>query len=86
MKIFLDDGMGRSVYEALRRVRFYDVVYVRDEFRANGKNGREVDDVEWLRLVGREHWLAITRDKRILTQPSERDALIEHRAGVHRAR
>ena len=80
--IFLDDGVGRSVYDALTRVRFQDVTYVREEFRDNGKDGREVDDVDWLRWVGEHQWLAITRDKRILKQPAERNALIQHDVGL----
>lgn len=80
--IFLDEGIGRSVYEALLRVRLEGVKYVREEFRDNGKDGRGVDDVIWLQMIGERRWLAITRDKQILKQVAERRTLIQYQVGL----
>jgi hypothetical protein len=35
----------------------------------------------WLRAVGVNCWLGITRDAKIRTHPAERQAIVEYRAG-----
>ncbi len=72
--IFVNGSMPRVVADELRRV---------------GKNAKakielfqqDVKDPVWLRAVGINGWLGITRDAKIRTRPAERQAIMEHRAG-----
>jgi hypothetical protein len=72
--IFINGSMPRSVADELRRV---------------GKDAKakielfppDTKDPVWLRAVGVNGWLAITRDGKIRTRPAERQAIVEHRAG-----
>lgn len=82
MTLFLDDNIGPSVYDALARVRYPDIRYVRTEFAADYAVGNKISDQMWIELVGRHGWLAITRDASILESNEEREALITHAAGI----
>lgn len=72
--IFVDGSIPRSVADELRRV---------------GKDARakielyvpNTKDPVWLRDVGINGWLAITRDRHIRTRPGEKRAIVEHRVG-----
>ena len=39
-------------------------------------------DEEWLRVVGKRGWVAITHDRRIRYKPNELAAVIEHKAAL----
>jgi len=62
---------------------------VADELRKVGKDAKakielfpeDAKDPVWLRAVGVNGWLAITRDGKIRTRPAEREAIVDHRAG-----
>ena len=62
---------------------------VADELRRIGKDARakielfpaDTKDPVWLRAVGVNGWLGITRDAKIRTRPAERQAIMEHSAG-----
>jgi hypothetical protein len=62
---------------------------VADELRAIGKDSiakierfaQDTKDPVWLRYVGEQGWLAITRDRRITTRPGEVQAIVDHRVG-----
>jgi hypothetical protein len=72
--IFVDRSIPRRVAEALNLVRG-DVEWLEPRFR------HDAPDTEWLRFVGEEGWVVITRDQRIRTRPAERRAIEEHGAG-----
>jgi hypothetical protein len=38
----------------------------------------DVDDPDWLPLIGSEGWLVITRDKAIQRRPGEKQAVLDH--------
>jgi hypothetical protein len=62
---------------------------VADELKKAGKDAKakielfpqDTKDPVWLRAVGVNGWLGITRDAKIRTRPAERQAILEHRAG-----
>jgi hypothetical protein len=72
--IFIDASLPRTVADELKKVR-EDVIYKHDIFVPN------TDDPIWLRRVGIEGWLAITRDWHIRTRPAEREAIMENGVG-----
>jgi PIN like domain len=72
--IFIDASLPRSVADALKKVR-EDVLFKHDIFLPG------TDDPIWLRRVGAEGWLAITRDAHIRTRPAERAAIMENDVG-----
>jgi hypothetical protein len=72
--IFIDASLPKTVAVELKKVR-EDVVFKHDVFRPG------TDDPIWLRRVGAEGWLAITRDGRIRTRPGERAAIMENGVG-----
>jgi hypothetical protein len=68
---FVDECLSqRWVAEALRNLGAV-VFTMRDVFPA----GTIVTDEEWLRLVGKNGWVALTKDKHIRHRQSERRAL-----------
>jgi hypothetical protein len=72
--IFVDGSIPRSVADELRRVG-KDARAKIELYAANTK------DPVWLRDVGINGWLAITRDRHIRSRPGEKRAIIEHRVG-----
>ena len=72
--IFIDASLPRTVADELKKVR-EDVVFKHDIFLPG------TDDPIWLRRVGVEGWLAITRDAHIRTRPAERAAIMENDVG-----
>jgi hypothetical protein len=72
--IFIDASLPRTVADELKKVR-EDVVFKHDIFLPG------TDDPIWLRRVGIEGWLAITRDWHIRTRPGERAAIMENDVG-----
>lgn len=73
--IFIDRSIPKSIARALQQVRD-DVKWLEDVF------DHDVGDTEWLRNVVDRGWLVIMRDKKILTRPGERAALIENKVGA----
>ena len=72
--IFIDASLPRTVADELKKVH-EDVVFKHDIFPPG------TDDPIWLRRVGAEGWLAITRDAHIRTRPAERAAIMENDVG-----
>ena len=73
--IFIDRSIPKSIARALQLVRT-DVKWLEDAFP------HDVSDTEWLREAGAWGWLVIMRDKKILTRPGERAALLENKVGA----
>jgi hypothetical protein len=72
--IFVNGSMPRSVADELRKIG-KDAKAKIELFPSDTK------DPVWLREVGVNGWLAITRDGRIRTRPGERQAIRNHRVG-----
>ena len=70
---FTDRDLGKAFPAALRAAGL-SVERHTDHFADNAT------DPEWLRVVGRQRWLALTHDRRIRYKTNERDAVM--RAGV----
>jgi hypothetical protein len=72
--IFVDGSMPRSVADALKSAGKTAVAKV--EMFPDGTK-----DPVWLRTVGENNWLAITRDGYIRIRPGEKQAILDHRVG-----
>lgn len=72
--IFVDRSIPRSVADGLKQKR-NDVIWHDDRF------SRDAKDVEWLREVGNQGWMIISRDKQLRHRPSEKRALKESKCG-----
>lgn len=69
--------MGTGVPQALRSVGLgAHVRWVRGVFHGSAA------DTEWLARVGQEGWLALSRNKKILSVPHERETLIRSKVGI----
>ena len=72
--IFIDCSIPRAVAEALKAVR-NDVLWLEDQFALDTK------DRVWLAAAGANEWLVISRDKKVITRPGERAAIMENNVG-----
>ena len=72
--IFVDGSMPRSVADELKNIG-KDAKAKRELF----VDGTE--DTVWLKAVGENGWLAITRDEYIRRRPGEKQAIIDHGVG-----
>lgn len=76
VKLYLDRNLGKHVIaEALRAAGIATEVHD-DHLPANAP------DEEWIALVGRNGWLAVTKDKNIRYRAAELEAVKEHNAKV----
>jgi len=72
--IFIDGNLPRSVADELKKIG-KDAVAKIEIFEQDTK------DPVWLRKVGEEGWLGITRDAHIRSRPGEVRAIVEHKVG-----
>lgn len=72
--IFVDGSVPRGVADALKKIG-------KDAKAKAELSPKGTEDTVWLRAVGVNGWLAITRDGRIRTRPGELQAIMDHRAG-----
>ena len=73
---FIERNLGRhAIAEALRNVG--ESVRVHDDHL-----NQDVADEEWIELVGRNGWLAITKDRNIRYRSWELEAIKKHKAKV----
>ena len=82
MKLFFDRDIGTGVPQALKLVDYAEVHWADYVYRHREHRSAHVSDVEWLELAGRSGWLAISENTRMMQQPHERQAIIDHRVGV----
>lgn len=73
--IFFDRSILRGVAEAVKLVRD-DAKWLEDVFKQHW-----VGETEWLPVAGRNGWLVVMRDMRVLTRPEERRAIRENNVG-----
>lgn len=72
-EVYVDRSLGRTVVaEALRN----EGVTVHTEFEVFDDPRPAVSDERWLERVGREGWVAFTKDTRIRYRTSETGALV----------
>ena len=72
--IFIDGNLPRSVADELKKIG-KDAVAKLEIFEQDTK------DPVWLRKVGEEGWLGITRDAHIRSRPGEVRAIVKHKVG-----
>lgn len=75
LKFYIDASLPIAVAHALD--------HVRNDIEYPGKPGcpivgPDVKDSEWLRVIGREGWVVIMRDKKVKHRPAERAAIKAH--------
>ncbi|MCH8813919.1 MAG: hypothetical protein IH957_02300 [Chloroflexi bacterium] len=69
--------MPRSIASALKMVR-RDVLWLEDVFIFRN----DTKEREWLQCVGQAGWLAISRDKKIISRPAERQTITDAKVGM----
>lgn len=75
--IFIDRSVPKAVAQALQLVR-RDVLWLEDVwlFRHDTK------EPVWLKMVGEAGWLTVSRDKKIISRPAERQAITDANVGA----
>lgn len=76
VRLYLDRNLGKHVIAGALRAVGIAVEVHDDHLAANAP------DEEWISLVGRTQWLAITKDKNIRYRAAELEAIKEHGAKV----
>lgn len=79
MKVFVDEDTGSSVGKALEAIGV-EAFYVSASKHSIIKSG-DGDDV-WLPIAGRNGWLVLTRNIRIIENEAERELVISERVGM----
>ena len=72
IKFFVDENLGLNLVLGLRILGYLNIEHVTENFPAG------TDDVTWLKYVGENGYVLITRDRKIRHNPKERTALLEH--------
>lgn len=80
MTLFFDENFGSKVPDALRRVGAPCADIERP--RRGGSVAPGASDIDWIRWVGQEGYLALTEDLAMLRSAVELDAVRTSRAGV----
>jgi hypothetical protein len=75
--IFIDRSVPRSIARALQLVR-PDVYWLEDVWIFH----KGTKESEWLPAVGQAGWLVVSRDKKILSRPAERQAITDGAVGA----
>ncbi len=71
LKFIFDEGLGHGLATGLR-LAGKNVEHVLDNFP------RGTPDIEWLRYVGENKLILVTKDKDIRRKPNEKELLLEH--------
>ena len=74
MTFFFDNQMSERIVDGLKAFG-ENVVHLREEFSGSAK------DVEWLPSVGQNGWILISRDKKLLKNPAEKELFIKYQVG-----
>ena len=75
MILLCDEDIGTSVPDALHAVGY-------DAHSMVGMGWRGMHDVDWLALAGNAGMLVLSCNKKMLTVPSERQAIIDNKVGI----
>lgn len=74
--LFLDRSLGRRQVPERLRARGLRLITLAEQYGIPADE--DVEDVEWLELVGTRGWAALLKDTEIRRRPSEKQALIDH--------
>ncbi|MFX0202054.1 MAG: DUF5615 family PIN-like protein [Candidatus Hodarchaeota archaeon] len=75
MTFFFDNNLSESLVKGMKAFG-EDVVHLKDLFP------EDTDDVIWLKHVGKNGMVLITRDKKVRWNPAERGALQKYKVGA----
>jgi len=75
MRFFVDNNLSQKLAKGMAAFG-EDVIHLKDEFP------EETIDTEWLKYVGEERFVLITRDEAIRRNPAELAALREYKVGA----
>lgn len=75
MKFFIDNNLSAKLAAGMKGFG-EEVVHLTEVFPG------DTDDEEWLRFVGDNGWVVITRDERIRRRKAQREALRDHKVGA----
>ncbi len=73
VRFFVDENLGRNLVDGLRALGYENIEHIREHFEAG-----ELDEV-WLRYVGQNGLVLITKDRAVRKNPKEKAALLEYK-------
>ncbi len=73
VRFFVDNNFGRTLVNGFRALGYSDIEHLQDTFP------QDADDEVWLKYVGENRYVLITKDKAIRHNPKEKEALLKHR-------
>ena len=81
MILFFDEDMGAAIPRFLKGAdRDVDIRWLRAQFPNESDPRRQ--DVGWLAEAGRQGWLVISCNKRMLSVVLERQTILQHKVGI----
>ena len=75
MILLCDEDVGTGIPHALRDVGL-------EAISIHGINMGGAADVEWLQVAGQNGWLVFSHNKKMLTVPHEKQAIVDHSVGI----
>jgi len=75
MTFFFDTNLSEKIVNGFKEFG-EDVVHLKEYFK------EDTPDEEWLRMIGANKWILITRDKRIRYNALEISEIRRHKIGV----
>jgi hypothetical protein len=72
MKFFIDNNLSRHLAQGMSSFG-EDVVHLKDQFP------EDTEDVKWLKYIGQNRFVLITRDEQIRWKPAEIEALRKYK-------
>lgn len=75
--LFLDRSLGRKQLPERLRARGLRLTTLAEHYGVPADE--DIEDVEWLELVGTRGWAALMKDAEVRRRPSEKRAIIAHR-------
>jgi len=73
VRFFVDNNLGKNLVDGLRLLGYSNIEQLQEHFTPD-----TIDEV-WLKYVGENKLVLITKDKMIRKNPKEKTALIEHK-------
>ena len=73
VKFFVDENLGLKLVTGLRDLGYTNIEHVEETFN------KGTEDEIWLRYVGENGYILITKDKKIRKNPKEKQALLQYK-------
>lgn len=73
VRFFVDNNFGRNLVDGLRALGYSNIEHLQEHFP------QDTADEVWLKYVGENGYVLITKDKAIRHNPKEKAALLENR-------